>query len=373
MNQVEQALVPAPDQVVVNITSVAVASDTRKIKSSVLCSKPSATIFSISEHCREVIFEMLLQNKPRAWKDNVVDHEVSAIRLHIPRSPEFDNGAPRYEISKYKMHIGNVNILRVCRRFCSEGLPILYGRNSFESYHFPHLKYRLSAIISRKNMALIQKITLGLPMKHKRDPAFHLGGFCEFLKEKLPNLVELNLTTEFWRSDKSFANDGTRARVGDEHRAMLNTSAWITCRHPKLEKAIWLVESGGVIEGPVVITDEDDLGFEYHDPETHQHGGSANFGTDGTTDDNGGEGSSKAFDAEEAEEMDGQLDNQQATNIDGGEGMWNTEEDVKADLDYRVGKCRLTVKILAKDRRFKIREQSRIDLLPRLKEGIARV
>ncbi len=99
-------------------------------------------------------------------------------------------------------------------------------------------------------MRYIRKVTLGLPNKHKRNATIYLGGFLEFLKEKLPNLSELSLTTRSGRYGRSFVRHSNNTRIGDEYRAMLNTSAWVTFRHPQLKKAISLVESGGILSVP---------------------------------------------------------------------------------------------------------------------------
>jgi hypothetical protein len=211
------------------------------------------TLIGINEECRGIILDMVLQNKARGWDDNILDEFVSPIHLRIPRIPGEDKDTPQYIISKDRIHIGNVNTLLVCRQLYSEGSHVLYGRNSFVSYNFLQLKYRLPAVIGRRNMGYIRKVTVGLPMKHKRSkPTAYLGGFLEFLKDKLPNLSELPITTQFDRFEKAFVADGIETRTGEEYRAMLHTSAWITCRHPQLKKAIWLVESGGIKFSPLI-------------------------------------------------------------------------------------------------------------------------
>lgn len=262
-------------------------------------------LLSIPQDCRDIILEMVLLNREEEWDNNVIDYEVEPIKLSIPwvGDDEGPHSSP-YKITDRSICIGNVGILRACRQLYLEGRYILYGRNSFISYNFPQLKYRLHRVIGRENMNIIEKLTIGLPMKHKQDPTPYLGGFLEFLKERLPNLTELNLTVQFYRFDRPLTRGSNISRVDEETRAMLNTSAWITCRHQKLKKAIWLVESGGIRGGRLLTFEEQQQGFS------------------------------------------------------------NDYEEPGQDLSDRVHECRLITKILATDRRFKIREQERIDLQP---------
>jgi hypothetical protein len=95
-------------------------------------------------------------------------------------------------------------------------------------------------------MDLIQKMEIRLPAKHRRNQEAYPGVFLKFLKEKPPNLFELILKTNFWHSGNTVVGDRVKSRTGKEYRAMLHTSAWITCRQSLLKKAIWVVESGGV-------------------------------------------------------------------------------------------------------------------------------
>lgn len=305
------------------------------------------TLLGIPQDCRETILEMILQNKPLAWNDTVIDDEVPVIQLNIPRVSGEDTRVPQYTISKDKIRVGNVKILAVCRQLHSEGAPIPYGRNSFVSYSFPHLKFRLSAVIGCRNMKFIRKLTLGLPLKHKSDPTIHLGGFLEFLKEKLPNLSELVLTTQFSRLGKVFVKNSADTRLGEEYRAMLNTSAWITCRHPQLRKAIWLAASGPVWKLHVFtpVLREGEIGSDdgYGDFANHNiritHNPEEIFGN-------------KAPSESTEKWIDTVLDD---------------------ELSDYVDMCSLTVKILAEDRRHIIRKQPKISILPEIKKVTASV
>lgn len=309
------------------------------------------TLPGIDAQCREMILEMLLQNKVRCWNDTIIDSEVAPIELQIPYVGENDEVTYKYVISKGRIIIGNVNILRVCRQLYCEGSAILYGHNAFVSYNFPQLKHRFHGIIGRKNMKLIRKLTIGLPMKHKREePVKCLGGFLEFLKEKLPSLCELTVTTQWERFERPFFDKLTNTRMGEEYRAMLNTSAWITCRHPLLKKAVWLVESGVVWSPP-----------------PYGMAGMAGTSSDNDSEEEGGHGEN----ANSFVEADGTASG--FTDGDIG-GLGDAENDFKLfeeiDID-NLETCRLTVKILAEDRRFVIRTQPRIDLIPEIKKVIA--
>lgn len=322
-----------------------------------------------------MILKMLLENKSQAWDDDIVDKDVQPIYLHIPWVGDNGGSASQYKISSGRINIGNVNVLRTCRQLRWEGAHILYGHNAFISYNFPQLKYRLHTIIGRTNMKLIQRVTIGLPMKHKRDPTPFLGGFLEFFKERLPNLAELNLTTQFNRFDKPLMRNSNNTRIGEEFRAMLNTSAWVTCRHPRLKKAVWLVESGGTMRVPlinwamVVNTDVDDSASD-----SNQHGSESEYAPD-QSDDGGPKFQESHYDLLQTGGIESNNDDtitdgkgfNEVTNKDG------DADDFGRDMTNDVHRCRLTVKILAEDRRFKIREQIRIDLIPRIRKVIAKV
>jgi hypothetical protein len=188
-----------------------------------------ASFMSINQHCRDIIRQIMLQNKARSCDSTIMDHDVEPISLRIPRVPGEDADVPRYTISNTRIHNGNVNILLVSRQLCSEGTEVLYGRNSFVSYNFPQLKHRLPAVVSCRNMRLIRKVTLGPPMKHKRaEPTAYLGGFLEFLKEKLPNLSDMTLTTQFNHIRRTPTNFGDRAKeslkLGMEVQALMGTT-----------------------------------------------------------------------------------------------------------------------------------------------------
>jgi hypothetical protein len=316
------------------------------------------SLLGINRECRDLILEMLLQNKSGPWSGNVVNHEVEPIHLSIPWVGDHGNTGSPYKISTIRLFIGNVNILLACRQLCMEGRHMLYGRNSFISYNFPQLKYRLPPIIGRENMRLIRKVSIGVPVKYKRDPAPYLGGFLEFLKEKLPNVVELNLTTKFYLFDRPLIKGSNNSRVSEEIRAMLHTSAWITCKHPLLKKAIWLVESGGTLRSPLI---------EYPTwPWPHADGDQSDSSSepsgledsDGTSSQTGGDMVAK--------NGYGITDNSE-------ENEEEHPEDFGRDMTDDVDQCCLTVNILATDRRFRMREQSRIDLVPRITKLIARV
>lgn len=329
-----------------------------------------SNLLGINHECREIILDMVLQNKAQAWIETTIDDDVLPINLRIPRIPREDDHIPQFRISKDRIHIGNVNILLVCHQLYSEGTQILYGRNSFVSYNFPQLKYRLPAVIGRRNMRLIRKVTLGLPMKHKRDdPALYLGGFLEFLKEKLPNLSDLTLTTQFGRLDSPFVDDGTITRVSEEHRAMLNTAVWITCRHPQLKKAIWLAESGGILRTPLPGVPGDE-----YDPVSHAMSGA------GEEIDVGAEAQNTVSHVDEGDVFtDGAAEsgvNDYAMEIATGNDNFsgdlapNASDEALIDSVYT---CRLTVKILAEDRRFRIQKKVRIDLMPHIRKVVASV
>lgn len=225
-------------------------------------------------------------------------------------------------------------------------------------------------------MKHIQRVTIGLPMKHKRDPTPFLGGFLEFFKERLPNLTELNLTTQFNRFDEPLMRYSTNTRIGEEFPAMLNTSAWFTCRHPQLKKAIWLVESGGTMRVPpiywamVVNTDVDDGASD-----SNEHGSESEHAVD--QNDNGDPNLQESHD--DLYQTGGIESSNDDAVTAGGKGINDvTHEDDKPDdfgrdMTDDVHRCRLTVKILAEDRRFKIREQVRIDLIPRITKVVAKV
>lgn len=82
-------------------------------------------LLSINLECREMILEMLLQNKVRCWNDAVIDNEVVPIELHIPYVGENDEVIYKYVISKTRIAIGNINMIRVCRQLHFEGCAIL--------------------------------------------------------------------------------------------------------------------------------------------------------------------------------------------------------------------------------------------------------
>lgn len=319
------------------------------------------TLLSFPRDCRDLVLEMLLLNRSQIWNDDTIDANVQPIPLHIPWVGNSGVSTSPYTISMDRIHIGNVAVLRVCRQLCSEGRCIMYGRNSFVSYNFPQFKYRLHTVIGKQNMKLMQRVTIGMPMKHKRDPTLYLGGFLEFFKEKLPNLTELNLTTQFSRFDDPLNRQSLNTRFGEEYRAMLNTSAWITCRHPQLKKAIWLVQSGGIIPEPWVpwasLLDEMS---EHSDDDSDEHDSELNQLVDGQNDDDGTANVGPA--PVDHEHNTGT----EATNSTDG-GNFN-----RGHIDD-VYMCRLTVKFLALDRRFKIREQERVDLIPSLRKVVAKV
>lgn len=321
----------------------------------------STTLLDLSVECRGLILDMVLQNKARVWDDRILDENVSPIHLHIPRIPGEGEDTPRYTISKDRIHIGNVKIILVCRQLYSEGVEVLYGRNSFVSYNFPQLKYRLPAVVGRRNMRLIRRVTLGLPMKHKRgEPTAYLGGFLEFLKDKIPNLVELTLTTQFGRFGGPFVDDGINTRIGEEYRAMLNTSAWVTCRHPRLKKAIWLAESGGIPFKLYPGGDDSDDDY-FLSPKS---GADEEFGHSDET--------LGIPNSQSGPNNDGTADMVNAP--DGNESNTDWDQDApQSDPIHRSQSCRLTVKILAEDRRHRIRTKFRIDLLPRFGRAIATV
>jgi hypothetical protein len=301
---------------------------------------------------------MLLQNKSGVWEDYVVNPEVQPIHLSIPWVGDHGNTGLPYKISTIRLFIGNVNILLACRQLYMEGRHILYGRNPFVSYNFPQLKYRLPPIIGRQNMKLIRKVTIGVPVKHKRDPAPYLGGFLEFFKEKLPNLVELSLTTHFTKFDRPLIKDSDNSRINEEFRAMLHTSAWMTCKHPLLKKAIWMVESGGMSRVPLL---------EYPEWPWPPAGGELS--------DNGSEASGPENSDDNSSQSGGGIvaTNGHGTKEDSEEDEEAPAEDFGRDMIDDIDQCCLTIKILATDRRFRIREQSRIDLVPRITRVIARV
>ena len=333
-------------------------------------------LLGIPQECRDMILKMLLENKAQAWDDHIIDKDVQPIYLHIPWVGDNGVSASPYKISGDRINIGNVNVLRACHQLRWEGAHILYGHNAFVTYNFPQLKYRLHTIIGRTNMKHIQRVTIGLPMKHKRDPTPFLGGFLEFFKERLPNLTELNLTTQFYRFDKPLMRYSTNTRIGEEFRAMLNTSAWITCRHPRLKKAIWLVESGGTMRVPlinwamVVNTDVDD-GVS----DSNEHGSESEYADNQS--DNGDPSLQESHnDLLQTGGIESSNDNDDVTGGKGINDVTNEDDDADdfgRDMTHDVHRCRLTVKILAEDRRFKIREQVRIDLVPRITKVIAKV
>jgi hypothetical protein len=325
------------------------------------------SLLGIDQQCRDLILDMVLLNKSGPWDDNIIDPNIEPVHLSIPWVGESNTSPSPYKISNVRIHVCNVNILRACHQLCLEGKVVLYGRNSFVSYNFPQLKYRLHTVIGRSNMSLIKHVTIGLPMKHKRDPTPYLGGFLEFFKEKLPNLIELTLTTQFWRSDNVLDRQSDNTRFGEEYRAMLNTSAWVTCRHPQLKKAVWLVESGGIKRVPQPIYDD-------------WSGGSGQESElEGSTEDSNDNAGIWTVVTQFASiaAFDGGLNNNEndvigtaANEISKGT---NGADDFGRDMTYDVDLCRLTVKILAVDRRFKLREQPRIDLIPRITKVVARV
>jgi hypothetical protein len=321
--------------------------------------------------CRLMALEMVLQNKARMWKDTVIDHDVSHIYLRIPHILGEGDAVPRYTISSDRIHIGNIKILLVCRQLYSEGIQVLYGGNSLVSYNFSQLKHRLPAVIGRQNMKFIQWVTLGLLMKHKRDdPIAYLGGFLEFLKEKLPNLSELTLTSQFGPRERPFVKNGINTRIGEGYRAMLNTSAWFTYRHPTLKRAIWLAKSGGLSPPQPSIFHSHDQFFPI---DANDFGGTVADGwqTHGAVGD-GDVGDERDHDATQ---------NDLQSDHTGVEWAWTAgdiaeeadDEPSDQDLMVTVSYCRLAVKIIAEDRCFRRRSRSRIDLLLQISRTVARV
>lgn len=135
-----------------------------------------ASLLDIPQDCRDLVLEMVLLNRSQVWEDNLIDAKVQPIPLHIPWVGGSETSSSPYKISMERIHIGNVSILLVCRQLYSEGRYIMYSRNSFVSYNFPQLKYRLQTVIGKQNMKMIQRVTIGMPMKHKRDPILYLAG-----------------------------------------------------------------------------------------------------------------------------------------------------------------------------------------------------
>ena len=136
---------------------------------------------------------------------------------------------------------------------------------------------------------------------------------------------------------------------------MLHTSVWITCRHPQFKKAIWLVESGGVeplFSRSVAIfgndSDEEDASnSEGEGTEVWPHDELSNMlATDASFAESGEVGTNH--------EMSGAF----PTGVDNEN---NGNDDIGKDMTDTVGLCRLVVKILAADHRFKIRQQVRVN------------
>jgi hypothetical protein len=111
------------------------------------------SLLGLHRECRDIILEMLLQNKSQAWEDKVINNDVQPIHLSIPWVGEHGTSGSPYKISTIRIITGNINILLVCRQLCMEGTHILYGRTSFIWYNFPQLKYQLPPIIGRNNIS----------------------------------------------------------------------------------------------------------------------------------------------------------------------------------------------------------------------------
>jgi hypothetical protein len=170
-------------------------------------------------------------------------------------------------------------------RVCQSCMDVIHSSRTISENRVPD-------IIGRQNVDLIRKMEIRLPTKHRRNPETYPGVFLNFLKEKPPNLFELILKTSFWHSGNTVVGDRVKIRTGKEYRAMLNTSAWITCRHSLLKKAVWLVESGGVYfnnelddnhpKDEAEVSAEKDTQNSVEMPGTSEHDGKENAGVDGT-------------------------------------------------------------------------------------------
>ena len=142
---------------------------------------------------------------------------------------------------------GGTSIFLVCRQLRNEAARILYGSTSFSSFNATGLREQfVPHQMGRDNASCIRRLTLGVPESLKVVPDTALPHFLDLFCDAMPNLQTLDFTTRF----KLFSilhNDlekGEPCSWIKEQRAMLNTAAWITLRHPKLKKAIWLAKSG---------------------------------------------------------------------------------------------------------------------------------
>ena len=142
---------------------------------------------------------------------------------------------------------GATRIFSACRRIHNEAARVLYGSSSFSSFNATGFREQfVPRQVGRINASYIRELTLGMPESLKVDPNTALPNFLNLFCDTMPNLQTLDFITRFQifgiiGNDQSKAETYKRTK---EERAMLNTAAWITLRHPKLKKVIWLARSG---------------------------------------------------------------------------------------------------------------------------------
>ncbi|ERF75542.1 hypothetical protein EPUS_08447 [Endocarpon pusillum Z07020] len=134
--------------------------------------------------------------------------------------------------------IAGAQILRVCRQLYREGVPILYGKNSFVSSNgrsFNDIWRRATPL----NTSLIKNLTVDISIRNTDDIGIELELNIKSLEQDLPSLCELTLMSKFADPHRQRHGKPPHTKLEAKHRTILCTAVDIALHHATLGTAIW--------------------------------------------------------------------------------------------------------------------------------------
>ena len=234
-------------------------------------------LLGINFDCRLIILDCLLVNRSR--RVIVIDKkqkDFGEVELEGPAqdinfteyghlahvsSPSIP-GTTNQKRTKAPTSIAGAQILRVCRQLYREGVPVLYGKNSFVAHNIRDFN-STPRMCLKLNTLSIKKLTSSISIKNTNHVDIKLLFYIEFLEQKLPSLCELTLMSEFDNPHRQWHVNPAHTRLEVEHRAILYTAAYIALHHATLRTAIWDARSGRM--------SLDELNRDLHAYKEHQH------------------------------------------------------------------------------------------------------
>lgn len=234
-------------------------------------------LLGIGLDCRLIILDYLLVNRSRRVIDKKqkqkqfgeVELEGPAQDVHYFEYGHYGRVSFPYQPTmvvspclKGPSSFAGAQILRVCRQLYREGVPLLYGKNSFVSSNDRSFNV-VRRMPIQLNKSLIKKLTVDISIRDTDDIGIELELNTKSLERKLPSLCELTLMSEIIIPNGEQHWKPPHPKLEVEQRVMLCMAADIALHHATLGTAIWDARSGRM------SLDELDILLRLHGDDKH--------------------------------------------------------------------------------------------------------